>query len=91
MAVAYLSSLLAQSLRRHTAELEVKRGELQDLQAFNKDIIHSMRGGLLTTDLDGHILLLNRTGEEITGSQFRTLKGTPMGRMYGPLSGCPAI
>jgi len=26
------------------AELEVKRGELQDLQAFNEDIIHSMRG-----------------------------------------------
>jgi len=28
MAVAYLSSLLAQSLRRQGAELEVKRGEL---------------------------------------------------------------
>ena len=69
MAVAYLSSLLAQSLRRQGAELEVKRGELQDLQAFNEDIIHSMRGGLLTTDLEGRIGLLNRTGEEITGYQ----------------------
>jgi two-component system sensor histidine kinase PilS (NtrC family) len=75
MAVAYLSSLLAQSLRRQGAELEVKRGELQDLQAFNEDIIHSMRGGLLTTDLDGRILLLNRTGEEITGCTFRTVRG----------------
>src|ERR1700687_2332452 len=75
MAVAYLSSLLAQSLRRHSAELEVKRGELQDLQAFNEDIIHSMRGGLLTTDLEGRILLLNRTGEEITGSQFSVVRG----------------
>ncbi len=71
-----LSSLLAQSLRRQSAELEVKRGELQDLQAFNEDIIHSMRGGLLTTDLDGRILLLNRTGEEITGSRFHSVKGT---------------
>ncbi len=78
LAVAYLSSLLAQTLRRHTAELEVKRGELQDLQAFNQDIIHSMRGGLLTTDMEGHILLLNRTGEEITGSQFQKVKGTPI-------------
>jgi two-component system sensor histidine kinase PilS (NtrC family) len=69
---------MAQSLRRHTAELEVKRGELQDLQAFNEDIIHSMRGGLLTTDLEGRILLLNRTGEDITGSQFGMVKGTPM-------------
>jgi len=82
MAVAYLSSLLAQSLRRHSAELEVKRGELQDLQAFNQDIIHSMRGGLLTTDLDGRILLLNRTGEEITGSQFPALKGLKMQEVW---------
>ena len=51
--MAYLSSLLTQSLRRQSAELEVKRGELQDLQAFNEDIIHSMRGGLITTDLEG--------------------------------------
>jgi two-component system sensor histidine kinase PilS (NtrC family) len=43
LAVAYLSSLLAQTLRRHSEELEVKRGELQDLQAFNQDIIHGRR------------------------------------------------
>ncbi len=82
MAVAYLSSLLAQSLRRHSAELEVKRGELQDLQAFNEDIIHSMRGGLLTTGLDGRILLLNRTGEEITGSLFRQVRGSLMQEIW---------
>src|ERR1700694_741953 len=75
LAVAYLSSLLAQSLRRQGAELDVKRGELQDLQAFNEDIIHSMRGGLLTTDLEGRILLLNRTGEEITGKKFSVVRG----------------
>src|SRR6266853_1887669 len=75
LAVAYLSSLLAQSLRRQGAELEVKRGELQDLQAFNEDIIHSMRGGLLTTDMEGRILLLNRTGEEITGYRFAAVRG----------------
>src|SRR5579863_4075628 len=43
LAVAYLSSLLTLSLRRQATELEMKRGELQDLQAFNQDIIHSMR------------------------------------------------
>src|SRR5258708_18026115 len=51
MAVAYLSSLLAPTLRRHSAELEVKRGALQDLQAFNEDIIHSMRGGFRPPEL----------------------------------------
>jgi two-component system sensor histidine kinase PilS (NtrC family) len=52
----------------------VKRGELQDLQAFNEDIIHSMRGGLITTDLDGRILLLNRPGEEITAYSFDSIR-----------------
>jgi two-component system sensor histidine kinase PilS (NtrC family) len=75
LAVAYLSSLLSQSLRRQGDELEAKRGELQDLQAFNEDIIHSMRSGLLTTDLAGQILFLNRPGEEITGYRFRAVRG----------------
>src|SRR6202040_3333242 len=79
LAVAYLSSLLAQSLRRQGAELEVKRGQLQDLQAFNEDIIHSMRGGLITTDLDGALTLLNRTAEEITGYRFDQVRGMLLG------------
>src|SRR6202795_3784249 len=51
LAVAYLSSFLAQSLRRKGAELDAKREELRDLQDFTEDIVHSMRGGLVTTDL----------------------------------------
>lgn len=74
--VAYLASVLAQSLRSKGIELEEKREELLNLQDFTEDIIHSMRGGLLTTDLDGRILLLNRTGEEILGSSFAQLRGT---------------
>ena len=67
LAVAYLASLLAHTIRRKGVELEEKQEELKDLQAFNQNIIESMRGGLLTTDLDGRILLLNRAGAEITG------------------------
>lgn len=79
VAVAYLSSLLTQSLRRQTAELEMRRGQLQDLQAFNEDIIHSMRGGLITTALDGRVILLNRTAQEITGLRFDQVRGRPLG------------
>src|SRR2546430_2387696 len=46
LAVAYLASLLAQSLRKKGVELEEKREELLSLQDFTEDIIHSMRGGL---------------------------------------------
>src|SRR5882724_1220507 len=75
LAVAYLASLLAQSLRKKGVELEEKREELLSLQDFTEDIIHSMRGGLITTDLSGRILLLNRTGEEILGLRFAELHG----------------
>lgn len=73
--VAYLGSLLAQTMRKKGVELEEKKVELKDLQAFNQDIIESMRGGLLTTNLDGRILLLNRAGAEITGQGFGLRRG----------------
>jgi two-component system sensor histidine kinase PilS (NtrC family) len=75
LAVAYLSSLLAASLRKKSSELEEKREELLELQDFTADIIHSMRGGLVTTDMQGRIVLLNRTGEEILGRAFTELRG----------------
>src|SRR2546423_6826558 len=75
LAVAYLAIFLAQSLRKKGVELEEKREELLSLQDFTDDIIHSMRGGLITTDLSGRILLLNRAGEEILGHRFAELRG----------------
>ena len=75
LAVAYLTSLLVHSLRSKGRELEEKSEELLSLQDFTQDIIHSMRGGLITTDLDGVILLLNRTGEDILGYRFADVRG----------------
>jgi len=75
LAVSYLASLLAASLRKKSTELEQKREELLELQDFTADIIHSMRGGLVTTDLEGRVVLLNRTGEEILGRSFNELRG----------------
>jgi two-component system sensor histidine kinase PilS (NtrC family) len=75
LVVAFLGSVLAQSLRRKGIELEEKREELMDLQDFTEDIIHSMRGGLLTTDVEGRITLLNRTGEEILGRRYMDVRG----------------
>jgi two-component system sensor histidine kinase PilS (NtrC family) len=75
LAVAYLTGFLTRTIRKKGVELEEKSEELKDLQAFNQNIIESMRGGLLTTDLDGRILLLNRAGAEITGQGFGILRG----------------
>jgi two-component system, NtrC family, sensor histidine kinase PilS len=75
LAVGYLGSLLAQTLRRKGLELAEKSEELKDLQAFNQDIIESMRGGLLTADLEGTILVMNRSGADITGSGLGLMRG----------------
>jgi len=75
LAIAYLANLLVQSIRSKGRELEEQREELLSLQDFTQDIIHSMRGGLITTDLAGAILLLNRTGEEILGYRFADVRG----------------
>ncbi len=81
-AVAYLGSLLSHTLRTKGVELDEKSEELKDLQAFNQDIIESMRGGLLTTDLDGRILLMNRAGAEITGLGFGMLRGEQVQQVF---------
>src|SRR5215470_2130723 len=78
-AIAYLGGLLSQSLRTKGVELEEKSEELKDLRAFNQDIIESMRGGLLTVDLNGRILLMNRAGAEITGHGLGSLRGDHVG------------
>ena len=75
LAVAYLAGLLAYNIRTKGVELQAKQEELQDLQAFNQNIIESMRGGLLTTDLEGRILLVNHSGAEIIGLGFGLLRG----------------
>jgi two-component system, NtrC family, sensor histidine kinase PilS len=82
IAVAYLGSLLAQTLRKKGVELEAKSEELKDLQTFNQDIIESMRGGLLTTDMEGRILVMNRAGAEITGSGLGLHRGEKIADLF---------
>jgi two-component system sensor histidine kinase PilS (NtrC family) len=82
LGVAYLGTLLAQSIHEKGAELEEKSEALKDLQAFNQDIIESMRGGLLTTDAHGSILLMNRAGAEITGHGFGLLRGESVADVF---------
>ena len=76
-AVAYLSSYLAESLRKAGRELRDKSGQVASLQAKNENIIQSMREGLLSTDLEGAITELNPAGAEILGRQIDELRGEP--------------
>ncbi len=84
--VAYLSSHLSETLRKTGSELEDKSGKLAALQAFNENIINSMRGGLFTTNLDGFITLFNRSASEISGFSQDTAIGMHIGRIFGETS-----
>lgn len=75
MAIAYLSSNLSQKLRQVDVQLQDKSGALEDLQAQHENVIHSMRGGLITTALDGSITLLNIPGQRLLGRSLQQVVG----------------
>ena len=86
-AVAYLTSYLAESLRKTGAELRDKTGQVASLQAINENIIQSMGEGLLSTDLDGIITDLNPAGAAILGQRPEILRGQPLAGLLGGLPG----
>jgi len=67
-----------------------EEGRASGFAGFTEDIIHSMRGGLLTTDLNGGIILLNRTGEEILGTRFAEVRGRKVQTSVRNF-GCPTV
>src|SRR5713226_8764497 len=87
LTVAYLSSHLADSLRKTGAELRDKSGQVASLQAINENIIQSMHSGLMSTDLEGTITELNPAGAAILGHPAPELKGK---RMQAVLPGLPS-
>ena len=81
-AVAYLSSFLAENLRKTGAELRDKSGQVASLQAINENIIRSMRDGLITTDLEGTVTELNPAGAAILGCSRLAVIGRPMRAIF---------
>lgn len=65
LAVAHLSSALAAKLRQAGMELRDKSGELLSLQALHENVVHSIRSGLITADLEGRITLVNSPGQKL--------------------------
>jgi two-component system, NtrC family, sensor histidine kinase PilS len=82
LAVAYLASKMAARLRQVNVELQDKSGALQDLQALHKNVIDSMSGGLITTDLAGRITLLNPAGEQLMETSAAAVIGNPVTQFF---------
>ncbi|MFQ5349722.1 MAG: ATP-binding protein [Thermoanaerobaculia bacterium] len=78
IAVAMLSSRLAQSVVRAETELRRKGEQVADLEVFNRDVIESIPSGLVTTDQEGRVTSANRAAEEILGIDATDLGGSPI-------------
>jgi two-component system, NtrC family, sensor histidine kinase PilS len=91
-AVAVLSSHLADRLRRNESEIQTARTELAsaardlaDYRLFNDRIIESIRSGLVTTDLSGHITTFNRAAEEITRYKAPDVRSKHIFTIFGDI------
>jgi two-component system sensor histidine kinase PilS (NtrC family) len=82
VAIAHLASRLAVRLRQTSVQLHARTGQLQDLRALHQNIIHSMTGGLITTDEEGRITLLNPAGARMLGRTERNVLGQPVARLF---------
>ncbi len=82
MAVAYLSSSLTTKLRQVDVQLQDKSGALEKLEALHENIINSMRGGVITTDLEGRVTLLNAPGQALLERRGREVQGQPVSKLF---------
>lgn len=76
LAIAYLASILSAKLRQVRAELQEQSGALQNLQAVHEDIVNSVSGGLITTDLKGVITYINPAAERVLEREGKELLGS---------------
>ncbi len=84
-AVAFLSSRLAETLRKVGAELRDKSGQVVSLQAKTENILESMRDGLVSTNLEGFVSELNGSGATILGLRPEELRGKPIQSLFPEL------
>ena len=72
--VAFLSSIISEELKKKKGELIQKQVDYNQLETFNRNIIQSLDSGLMTINLSGKIIFLNRTGEKILNQNNDHLK-----------------
>jgi two-component system sensor histidine kinase PilS (NtrC family) len=75
LAIAYLAGLLSTKLRQADTRLEYTRGALRNLQALHENVIQSTSNGLITTDPDGQITLVNAAAEKLLERTEKDLLG----------------
>ncbi|HOX45768.1 MAG TPA: ATP-binding protein [Myxococcota bacterium] len=85
-AVAWLAAQLGEQLQRTGRELRTASEDLQALASLNRDIVQSLRSGLMAMDQAGRVRLLNPVAEEILGARAADSLGRPGVELLPPLA-----
>lgn len=80
--VAFLSSYLAEELRRSSAKLKAKQYDLDQLELLNRNIVQSINTGLITLNNQLEISYINPAVEQISGFGYRDLEGIHIGDIF---------
>jgi two-component system sensor histidine kinase PilS (NtrC family) len=80
--VAYLAGRLSTRLRQVGVELRDKQDALEDLQILQANIVNSISGGVITTDLEGRVKLINPAGSGLLGLNPETVQGRPVQDLF---------
>ncbi|MDT8069238.1 MAG: ATP-binding protein [Terriglobia bacterium] len=80
--VAYLAGRLSNRLRQVGVELRNKQDALEDLQVLQANIVNSISGGVITTDLEGHVKLINPAGCGLLGLNPETVQGRQVQELF---------
>jgi two-component system, NtrC family, sensor histidine kinase PilS len=80
--IAYLSGRLSNRLRQVDVELADKTFALEGLQALHENIVNSITGGLITTDLQGMVMVVNLAGQRLIERPAIQCTGRPVSEFF---------
>jgi len=83
--VGLLAARLAERQSRSDVRLQAARKSLANLRAVHERIVASIRSGVVTTDLEGHIYTFNAAAQEITGYSEEAIRGQDASILFGDI------
>src|SRR6266576_878076 len=86
LVVGLLAAKLADRQTRSDVQLAAATRSLADLRALHERIVESIRSGVITTDLQGHIYTFNAAAEEITGYKAADVRGHDASIFFGDMT-----
>jgi len=82
-----LSGLLGEEIRKGKEKVRDRDDVIQHLESFHKHVIDNIPSGLLTSDTQGKVNLVNETACAILGMTREDTVGKPMGQVLAGIEG----